>query len=123
MEMNSNRRLHRNRKAAIKPGDVYRVTNAIKTADVDGDGSADLTLQHTVTRNGELFFQQEAIWYGIDPFVAQAFSETLKEHVGTDIACNSFGRLVKHWKTLNKSMAKIMDVGEDMAKAIGEPAD
>lgn len=116
-----NRRLHRNRKAEIKAGDQYRVTNVIKTADVDGDGSADLTMSHTVTRNGQLFHQQEIVWYGIDPFVAQAFGEHLKDLLGTDIPMRSFGRLVRHWKKLHRVMSKIMDVGTEMASAIGEP--
>jgi len=115
-------RQHRNRKPTIDKGDIYAVTNRVESLDVDGDGSEDLRMTHTVTRNDELFFQSEAVWYGIDRDIAKGFAEQFSDLLADDEVLGDFGELVHHWRRQNKAMAKIMKAGAAMAAAIGEPA-
>lgn len=117
------KRINRNRKPQIKAGDRYTVSNAAVIADVDGDGAVDLTLTHMTKRNGEAFVEMQTVWYGIDPFLAEAFAESYKPLLGEDLPIANFGQLVKHYKTLTQGSAKIIDTGLALAEGIQEKAD
>ena len=116
-------RVNRNKKPQIKAGDKYAVSTNVELVDVDGDGAVDMTLTQVTTRNGDLFFESRMVWYGIDPVIAEAFAETFKSELGTDIPVKNFGQLVKHFKMLVKGTEKITDVGAIMAEGLGEAAD
>ena len=115
-------RQHRNRKPRIDKGDLYAVTNRVESLDLDADGSEDLRMTHTVTRNDELFFQSEAVWYGIDSELATAFAAQFADLLAEEEAVGDFGELVHHWRRQNKAMSKIMQAGALIAAKIGEPA-
>lgn len=116
-------RTHRNRKASIRPGDEYTVSNGVEIADVDGDGAVDLRLTHMTKRNGEAFYESQMVWYGVDPVIAESFAATCRPLQGDNLPVQNFGHLVKHWKTLAKGIEKITDVGGMLANGIGETAD
>lgn len=117
------KRIHRNRKPQIKPGDQYTVSNSVEITDVDGDGAVDLLITHVTNRNGEAFVEMQAVWYGIDPFLAEAFAKSYKPILGKDLPITNFGQLVKHYKILTQGSAKIIDTGLVLAEGINEKAD
>ena len=117
------KRVNRNKKPQIKPGDKYTVSNDVEIVDVDGDGAVDMRLTHMTKRNGDLFFEGKMVWYGIDLVIAEVFAATYQPLRGEDVSIKNFGQLVKHFKILVKGTEKITDAGAMMAEGIGEAAD
>jgi hypothetical protein len=105
----------------VQKGDKYVVTNDIEVADVDGDGVADVTAKHQVTKNGELFVSAEIVWYGLEDEVADAFVVALEDAGVVDddvVETEKFGEVARMWKKLTKFMARINDLADVKADEV-----
>lgn len=113
-------RLHRNRKPELIKGSEYAVTNIIESLDVDDDSVLDFRISHLTKRDGEVWFETQSVWYGIDAKLADSYAKILKPVVMTNEPMKNLGPLIKHWKQLSKLMDKITESGLAIAKKLGE---
>ena len=106
----------------VKKGDLFVITNDAEVADVDGDGVADVTVKHTVTKNGEDFVDATIVWYGLGTEVADGFVLALEEAGLVDevLETNNFRRVGRVWKQTTEFFKKINKLADLKADELGE---
>jgi len=105
----------------VQKGDLYVVDNDVEIVDVDGDGVADLVATHNVTKNGALFVDVKAVWYGLEEEVVAGFISAIEEAgLLEDFETNRFAKVNRSWKRLTRFISSINKMADQRALEMGE---
>ncbi len=106
------KRIDRNKKD-IARGDEYEVETSL---DLVGAGDVtDVTLTHTVTKNGDLFHETISRWFGLSSVGVAAIESAMAKNVPKGKhGIKGFKALIKYWRTITKALGHLNDAGDAM---------
>ena len=97
----------------IAKGDVFESATATNLVDA-GAGLTDVTLTHTVSKNGQAFVDSVVNWYGLGAVGVAAIQDSLAKATVTAApqTHKGFKALVKDWRKLTKALGHLNDAGD-----------
>lgn len=103
---------------AIAKGDQFEVTTSFTMGDSGQAGLTDVTLTHIAEKNGEIFVDSSATWYGLDTVGVAAVKDALG-HAGLvngTVQLTGFQALVNEWRKVTTALGHLNDAGDKAVK-------